>query len=318
MAKDDDWTGAAGEDVDQGSREAALWFATLNGENASTADRAAFRAWLRRDPENAEKYAAIERLWAGVGELPEIRDRRRANTLAVTRRAVGKAAIAVAVGGGAWWAASEHPLADYRTGKGERRSVTLADGSTIELATRTALSTQFGSGERRVTLHFGEAYFSVAPDPQRPFTVEAGPGVAKALGTRFSVTHLGGDDVHVAVEEGRVELRRGDDRVVLSGGSGADIDARGLGAVAAIDPATEFAWRDGRLVFISARLGRVVEELNRWRAGRIILTDARLAARTVTLIVDLNRSGDALTTLAGALPIRQISLTPYLTVILPA
>ena len=317
MGQDDDWTGAAGEDVDQASREAALWFATLNGEESSKADRAAFRAWLRRDPGNSEKYAAIERLWAGVGDLPEVRRRRRAKIVALTRRNLGKASIAALIGGAAWWTASQHPFAEHRTGKGERRAVTLPDGSTIELSTETALTTRFDAGERRVVLHFGEAYFSVAPDPARPFTVAAADGAARALGTRFGVSYLG-ERVHVAVDQGRVELRRGDDRVLLSGGSGATIDPQGIGAVASIDPVAEFSWRDGRLVFISARLGRVVEALNRWRAGRIVLTDARLAARPVTLIVDLDRTGDALDTLAGALPIRLLRVTQYLTVVTPA
>lgn len=317
MGQDDDWTGAGGEDLDQASREAALWFATLNDDAASNADRAAFRAWLRRDPENPEKYAAIERLWAGAGELPEIRRRRRANAVALTRRNLGKAAVVAAVGGGAWWAAAEQLFAEYRTARGERRSVMLADGSTIELASGTALSTRFAADERRIMLHFGEAYFSVAPDPLRPFSVEAGPGLATALGTRFGVAQRG-DGVHVAVDEGRVEVRQGQERVLVTGGSGATIDDHGVGAVASIDTAAEFSWRDGRLVFISARLDRVVEALNRWRSGRIVLTDAALAARPVTLIVDLDRTGDALSALAGALPIQLLRVTPYLTVISPA
>ncbi|MFC7053307.1 FecR family protein [Hansschlegelia quercus] len=317
MGHDDDWTKAGGESADPASREAALWFATLNGDDATDTDRAAFRTWLQRDPANAREYAAIERLWGGLSELPEVKQRRRAKRVAVTRRNLGKAALASVIGGGAWWAASQRPFAEHRSGKGERRNVTLADGSVVELATETALSTRFDDGERRVELHFGEAYFSVVRDVRRPFVVEAGVGAARALGTRFSVANLDGE-VRVAVDEGKVEFSRGADRVLLSGGSGATMDDHGIGAVSSIDPVSEFAWRDGRLVFISARLDNVVEALNRWRSGRIILTDPTLARRPVTIIVDLERTGEALSALAGALPIRLLRLTAYVTVIMPA
>ena len=67
-------------------------------------------------------------------------------------------------------------LADHRTGTGEQKRVTLADGSVVELNTRTSLSVHFTATQRRLDLIDGEACFSVASDTQRPFIVAAAKG----------------------------------------------------------------------------------------------------------------------------------------------
>ncbi|WZB75485.1 FecR domain-containing protein [Achromobacter insuavis] len=71
-----------------------------------------------------------------------------------------------------------HLLADYRTGIGERRRIVLADGSALELGSDTALSVHFDSRQRQLTLHRGQAYFQVAADAARRFSVRAGQGSA--------------------------------------------------------------------------------------------------------------------------------------------
>lgn len=99
-----------------------------------------------------------------------------------------------------------HLLADYRTGIGERRRIVLADGSALELGSDTALSVRFDSRQRQLTLHRGQAYFQVAADATRRFSVRAGQGISTALGTQFDVKLLD-DIVTVSVTEHAVAVR---------------------------------------------------------------------------------------------------------------
>jgi transmembrane sensor len=52
----------------------------------------------------------------------------------------------------------------------------------------------------------GEALFSVAPDPERPFEVNAGSGVITAVGTAFNVRRREDNEVVVTVTDGIVEI----------------------------------------------------------------------------------------------------------------
>ncbi len=60
--------------------------------------------------------------------------------------------------------------------------------------------------ERRIELQEGEAYFTVAKDPGRPFVVEAGDKRVVAIGTQFAVRREGGE-VRVVVTEGSINLQ---------------------------------------------------------------------------------------------------------------
>jgi transmembrane sensor len=313
------WTddGEFGRDLDPVSQEAIAWFAMMRADEVAASDRAAFRAWLRRDQRHEAAYRDVERLWSGASELPIVKARRRAARLGVTRRALGKAAIAATVGGGAWMASERGLLADYSTGAGERRTVTLDDNSRVELSASTAVSVDFDTRSRLVTLHRGQAFFSVAPDATRPFVVAAAAGRIVGAGASFDVDRLD-DDVRVTIVEREADVRLAERAVRLRAGSQLVYGRDDIGAPYDVDPAAELAWREGRLVFVSRPFGNVIASLNRWRRGALIVTSPALAMRPVTLVVDLAKSSDILATLEDALPIRIVSVTPYLTLIFAA
>ncbi|GAB1715841.1 MAG: iron dicitrate transporter FecR [Nitrobacter sp.] len=320
MGPDPNWTddNDFGADLDPISREAVTWFAAMHADDVPKADQIAFRAWLRRDDRHRAVYKQVERLWSGASELPIVKTRRNTARLAVTRRALGKGVLAAMIGGGAWVTYQQHPFADYRTGTGERRTVTLADHSTVEMAGSTVLSVDFGPRLRLVTLHRGEAYFSVAPEQSRPFVVKAAAGRTMALGTSFNVDYISDDDVRITVARHAVDVRVGAADARLDAGSQLTYGRESIGDPQHIDPVSAFGWRDGRLVFLSQPFGRVIASLNRWRPGRLMVMGSALAARPVTLIVDLEKSGNILATLENTLPIRAVNVTPYLTLVFEA
>ncbi len=75
----------------------------------------------------------------------------------------------------------------YVTGAGQKSTVTLADGSRVILDANSTLDVAFAERQRAVRLLNGHAFFDVAHDPGRPFTVQAAGRVVTALGTQFDV-----------------------------------------------------------------------------------------------------------------------------------
>ncbi|MBZ4074165.1 FecR domain-containing protein, partial [Escherichia fergusonii] len=62
----------------------------------------------------------------------------------------------------------------YRTEIGERRAISLADGSTVELNTNSQVRVRLSKAQRSLILDKGQAMFVVAHDAGRPFVVTAG------------------------------------------------------------------------------------------------------------------------------------------------
>lgn len=123
--------------------------------------------------------------------------------------------IGSAVGLGIWNYTGNMPHTEKNicvtTGIAERKRVTLADGSEIMMEPLAKLSypSSFKAGSRNVVLTAGEAFFNIAHDTKRPFTVRTASGVSvKVLGTSFSVRlDQKTQDINVAVATGKVEVR---------------------------------------------------------------------------------------------------------------
>src|SRR3546814_1264895 len=78
----------------------------------------------------------------------------------------------------------------YRTVLGERRVVTLADGSTVSLDAASEVRVAYSERARELALVRGQARFDVAHDPRRPFAVQARDQRVVATGTAFNVDLL--------------------------------------------------------------------------------------------------------------------------------
>jgi transmembrane sensor len=173
---------------------------------------------------------------------------------------------------------------------GTPKKVELADGSRVDLDAGSQVVVQFSSQRRQVELVRGQAYFSVAKDPSRPFEVRADGALAQALGTHFSVAKRS-DSVRVVVTEGHVQvsdLRANTDGIAnhvvqLIADQGATLtDGGPLDGPVQLDAGSNLAWLQGRVVYRSETLGNVVADLNRYSKLPIILDDKQLAQLRVT------------------------------------
>jgi transmembrane sensor len=172
---------------------------------------------------------------------------------------------------------------------GEQRSITLEDGSVVELNTHSQLRTNFVSSLRAVELMDGEAIFHVAKDAHRPFRVRTGTTDIIAVGTAFNVN---ADDKRtiVTVLEGRVRVDNRSDQsapILLDIGQQL-IVAPAKPAVRRSLPDTEkvTSWTQRRLIFEETSIADAAAEFARYSPRQIRIVDTAIAARKVSGVFD--------------------------------
>lgn len=298
---------------------AALWVARLQSGDATERDRLAFDAWLRRDPSHAAAYEEMRGLWADLRNvpIPESRLGRLQRSRRLKSAGAATAVLAMLVAAGLYQAGYyDRWRSDYYTVAGEVRSVRLEDGTRVDLNTDTAIAVRYSSGRRDIRLLRGEAFFDVAKNPQRPFTVDDGALSARAVGTRYSVRKAEGTfRGDVQVEEGRVEVNTSRDRALVQPDQVATvIDADKL-AISHADVTSRTAWKEGKLVFSERPLKDVLATLARYRAGRIVLLDAAVGDLNVSGVFDTDNTDEALDALQASLPVSVTRLTDMLVLV---
>ncbi|MER2490381.1 FecR family protein [Catenovulum sediminis] len=97
---------------------------------------------------------------------------------------------------------------EYLTKMGQQKNIDLSDGSKIILNSGSQMRVFYSDRSRDIWLMKGEAYFAVAKDPSRPFSVYANKGRVEAVGTAFSVDLRPNGDINVVVTEGRIALSK--------------------------------------------------------------------------------------------------------------
>jgi transmembrane sensor len=307
--------------------QAAELFLRRRDASWSESDQVALDSRLADGREFADAYGRVQDSWEAVGrhatspELMALREQAiaRARQASARRwsmpgarsrgfRAWASAAAVLAVCGIAWQISPYgYEPNTYKTGLGEQKIVELPDHSHIALDARTRLRVHFTADARIVELLDGQAQFSVAKDPARPFKVEAGGRTIIAVGTVFDVEYVD-QQVSVAMVEGRVavlsedpmksaKLPGADTRssssvsIELSAGEALQVRADGAATVlpkADLEAAT--AWRQGKVIFRDRTLAEAVHRLNRYSHTQVVVDDPALAQMRVSGVFE---SGDA-------------------------
>jgi transmembrane sensor len=298
------------------ARDAAIGWWVTSKAGFSPREKAEFEAWIAADPAHAAAYEDIERTYA---HARRVRRARRIRAAPRPRRVRLAAAAALAAAASLALYLAMDPIAvllmaDHATATGETRIVTLADGSHVTLASRSAISVRFDAGRRRVSLLEGEGWFEVASDPARPFVVEAGGGFVTALGTAFDVD-LDGKGVRVAVGEHGVSVASRGETVVVGERQQTIYDAGSPPEAPSPAPRSLAAWRRGSLIFEDRPLGEVLSALGRYRHGLVYCATAALCARPVTAVLSADDPSQALREIERFLDLRSVRLTNYLIVL---
>lgn len=295
-------------------RVAAHWAARLDRGALSPEDRSALEHWTSGDP---RRLGALARAMAvsahfdranalGAGSHPNVRLLRPPAVVLARRRFMQGGLAAAAIGGvslvglqitepGSMVAWLERQRGEFRTAKGEVRSVPLPDGSTIWLNTASIVKVRYSSARRDVVLARGEALFDVAKDPARPFVVRSGATNTRAVGTSFSVGQVAKGQVKVEVAEGVVEFTAAGPgaaapvRLAAGGKAVADLSGR----INVSLPGTEtvsraLSWRRGMLDFDGVTLGEAAATFARYSDQQILIDDPEVSRLTVVGLFSSN------------------------------
>jgi transmembrane sensor len=309
--------------------EAIEWFVAFCEEEVDPRARQEFNAWLRHSPEHVRAYLRVSAFWEDAAdlrqhtqhgieelvqralaesnvvalELPRPPEPARAGKWRTLGRVAGLAAVCACVGLFGWLFIDRTP--SYSTAVGEQRTITLPDGSTVELNARSRVSVHYTRAKREVDLTEGQALFRVAKNPSRPFIVlSAGNGI-RAVGTEFDVYRKRNETV-VTVVEGQVAVsetqgneltqakppaRGGDAATVLvSAGQQLVVRPRTLDVPQPVSTATATAWTEGKLVFDSVALKDVLDEFNRYLPRPLVLTDPKLLSMHISGVFSVTES----------------------------
>lgn len=310
-------------------RDAAAWFARLQGPDGAAA-HAAFERWRSADPRHASAYARVEQSWrrsaalaqsplAAHAALPDPPRRRRRPFLLVAGVSAGLAAASALF----WFGPARAP-AIYATALGEIRTVTLPDGSRVTLDTQSRITLDFAGPERRVRLERGRARFAVARDGARPFIVTAGPARIVDRGTVFDVGYRG-RAVDILLLEGAVDVRpigpaSANARIkatTLAPGQRVVVDASAKPLAPVAAPIAAPAWTTGTLAFEDGALADVLAEANRYSATPILLGDPDLARLRVTGAFRAGSPADLARNLAALFRLRVVTASDGRIVLMP-
>lgn len=167
------------------------------------------------------------------------------------------------------------------TAKGEFRRIPLQDHSIADINSDSRIDVAFTERQRRINLRQGEAWFEVARDKSKPFIVEAGDALIRAVGTAFSVRRLATGS-EVLVSEGTVEVWSKNDTVqrrLVTAGEHAFLahDAKAIPVTRQPDEVNRrLAWREGKLILASQTLSEAVADFNRYSAKTMVIADPAL------------------------------------------
>jgi len=308
------------QSTDPVAQSAAEWVARR--DRGLTAEEVrAFAEWLDANPRHSVEFERIANTWKrldAVGAVPglpaaadwlEVRARARRKRRRTWAAAAGVAAAIVAAFG-LWRFARPHGPAgpkngDYIVLASTARHVTMPDGSMAELNGDSRIEMDFTPAERLVKLVHGEAHFSVAKNPARPFIVSAGPIAVRAVGTAFDVRNAA-DSIEVLVTEGHVLLQEpahtagkqplpeepldpvsagrplgaGERAVVRASAAGPVKVSVELPSKSEIDQT--LAWEGTQLAFDRTPLGQVVAAFNHFNSRQLVLADPKVRSLTLS------------------------------------
>ncbi|HTE39307.1 MAG TPA: FecR domain-containing protein [Steroidobacteraceae bacterium] len=316
--------------------EAARWCARLAAHDCSEVEHLACERWQSAKPEHRNAFVEVSRTSADIdramavdARLQQLADRalaanvvstlppaariKRLAPLALAASVVLAAVVAWQIP--AFLGQTEPQALVFQAPSQHARQVTLADGSVVSIDAGGKLRATLTHQERRIELLAGRAYFDVAHDKSRPFSVVANDVRTVALGTRFEVrmdpgeTNTGKTTITLAQGSVQIEGARGAAqwRELLTPGEQLRVEGLGADRERRVVDAEEFSsWARGWLVFHGMPLHDALREINRYSEKKVLLADASLADLSIAGRFFAGDSASIVAALAEVLPIRVV------------
>ncbi|MEM6650680.1 MAG: FecR domain-containing protein [Pseudomonadota bacterium] len=284
--------------VKKAEEEASLWIMRFDEGEISLETRQKFGAWYQKTEQNKQAYDRLSGLWQQLDHFHQETDLFQTdddisslhNAKAVLKKPVFHPLLKGAVAAsfitcltiiGYFQFTSPYASLNevHTTSIGEQKTIELSDGSVVILNTNSSLEIDYRRHARHITLMKGEAFFTVAKSLNAPFVVMTDKGIAKALGTEFSV-RLYEDKLDVVVREGIVEILKQEDHLTsqseedqglkpldqLIAGEAMRLAKNSNSAEPIIleNVEDQLDWRDGILSFKGESLEKVIADVSRY------------------------------------------------------
>jgi transmembrane sensor len=274
--------------------EALDWVVRLRTGEPTRADIDALQQWRGRSAAHEDAFRRAAQIFrrAGIAAVElsvEARKEQVPNPhrrVFVRRALLGGAAAAAAAGymvvrpPFGLWPPLQELAADYRTKKGEQRTVSVVSGVSLELGTQTSIALRSEQDRTKIELISGEALVSATRPASDPLVMLAGGGQIMAAEANFDARCLDGV-VSVTCLSGAVSVEQQGRTVEIHSSEQVSYSPSGIEAARAVDVAQVTAWRSGLLIFRDRPLSSVVDEVNRYRSGKIIILNPNLRRRVV-------------------------------------
>lgn len=153
----------------------------------------------------------------------------------------------------------------YYTACGEKHTVTLPDGSTVQMNSASSIvyPERFTSANRTVVFS-GEGIFNVTPDARHPFVVKAPSFEVEVLGTVFDIeAYPENDKATVVLSEGAVLVRHNGSASSLQPGQKAELLRDGSVSIGSASPADYMAWSKGGFLLQGADIDEIINLIRR-------------------------------------------------------
>lgn len=243
--------------------------------------------WIIRDKWTAEKNNAMSVIWDEMEIVPNDNNTYKAldrvknrikqienqkKHLRIRRVLLGSVAVIIPmllILGSCLYINRDVKMIEVVTSSNQHKQCILADGTTILLnsCTKITYPSQFKDSTRIVTLE-GEACFSVASDPSKPFIVKASNLSVRLFGTKFSISAYPTDDRTIAtLNRGKlqVDIQSGktDSKYILIPNQ--EIVFNKIDNSVLINTVTgeNSSWKDDSLVFQDATFNDIVNTIER-------------------------------------------------------
>jgi transmembrane sensor len=306
---------------------ACEWFVEFRTAAADEDTRHEFHAWLQQAPAHMAAYLDVASRWKWTAALdvsarfPKealIAQARDADNLVAYPGTQGPDKAGARQRARSWWrppvpwalaggaaalvaaalliAVLRSGPVDYSTGIGQKRVITLADGSTIHLNASSRIRVRYTRTRREIDLLRGQALFVDTYEPNRPFIVRSRATVVRAIGTKFDVNLLRAETI-VTVIQGKVAVAQqqhafrlaargprapslhaasNDSLVYLSAGQQLTVTPTWHMRPVRANVTDTIAWTHRQLIFSSTALRDVVQEFNRYNERPLVIASPSL------------------------------------------
>ncbi|TKG89588.1 DUF4974 domain-containing protein [Puteibacter caeruleilacunae] len=279
----------------------------FSGE-ATSEEKGIVGEWMSLSEENREMYSDLQEIWLTTGSsndyntekaVAEFKKKiktKEVRVISMTNMLKYAAVVLLLISLPImyyWGKESVMPDESFTTitcAMGDKSTITLPDGSVVNLNSGSKLTfkNDFHDTYRMVALE-GEAYFSVAKNPDIPFKITTSDIEIEVLGTEFNLKAYPYEPyISTTLVEGSVQINSGSQKTVMKPSQKAVFSRadQKMNLYELEDMTLETLWKEGRLVFRNESLGDLELKLERWFDVDIEFADDEVKKRRFTGVLN--------------------------------